>query len=133
MAAIDYTDELDAGWVIFPLYLIMRTAEGVRCGCLNPACEAIGKHPRASNWQHTQPYDEEQLAYLEDFEGEYFGNQLIDSHGIVVASSGLLVVDVDGRNGGFASAEKLKHIREQARDRKSTRLNSSHVRISYAV
>lgn len=115
MAAIDYTDELDAGWVIFPLYPIMRTAEGVRCGCLNPACEAIGKHPRASNWQHTQLYDEEQLAYLEDFEGEYFGNQLIDSHGVVVASSGLLVVDVDGRNGGFASAEKLKRIREQAR------------------
>lgn len=115
MRPVDYTDELDAGWVIFPLYPIMRTAEGVRCGCLNPECEAIGKHPRASNWQHTQPYDEEQLAYLEDFEGEYFGNQLIDSHGIVVASSGLLVVDVDGRNGGFASAEKLKHIREQAR------------------
>lgn len=114
MAAIDYTDELAAGWIIFPLHTIMRTAEGVRCGCGDPECQAIGKHPRASNWQHTQPYDEDQLAYLEDFEGEFFGNQLIDNHGIVVASSGLLVVDVDGRNGGFASAERLQHIRQQA-------------------
>lgn len=114
MAAIDYTDELAAGWIIFPLHPIMRTAEGVRCGCGEPECQAIGKHPRASNWQHTQPYDEDQLAYLEDFEGEFFGNQLIDNHGIVVASSGLLVVDVDGRNGGFASAERLQHIRQQA-------------------
>ena len=115
MAAIDYTDELAAGWIIFPLHTINRTASGVTCGCLDPACQAIGKHPRASNWQHTQPYDEEQLAYLEDFDGEYFGNQLIDNHGVVVASSGLLIVDVDGRNGGFASAERLQHIREQAR------------------
>lgn len=114
MAAIDYTDELQAGWIIFPLHTINRTASGVTCGCLDPDCQAIGKHPRASNWQHTQPYDEDQLAYLEDFEGEFFGNQLIDNHGIVVASSGLLIVDVDGRNGGFASAEKLQHIRQQA-------------------
>src|SRR5690554_7570562 len=118
----------------------MRTAEGVRCGCGEPDCSAIGKHPRASNWQHTQPYDDDQLAILEDHSGEWFGNQLLDNHGIVVASSGLLVVDVDGRNGGFESAAQLAHIREQARyivrtgsDRKSTRLNSSHVRISYAV
>lgn len=113
--AVDYTDEIDAGWVVFPLHPIMRTAEGVRCGCGEPECQAIGKHPKASNWQHTQPYDDEQLAILEDHSGEWFGNQLLDNHGIVVASSGLLVVDVDGRNGGFDSAERLAHIRAQAR------------------
>ena len=58
----DYTDELDAGWVIFPLHQIIRDASGARCGCGDPECEAIGKHPRASNWQHTQPYDDEQLV-----------------------------------------------------------------------
>lgn len=115
MSAVDYTDELEAGWVIFPLYPITRTASGVSCGCGEPECSAIGKHPRASNWQHTQPYDEAQLAYLEDFDDEFFGNQLIDNHGVVVASSGLLVVDVDGRNGGFESAKRLAHVREQAR------------------
>lgn len=113
--AVDYTDEIDAGWIVFPLHPIMRTAEGVRCGCGDPECQAIGKHPKASNWQHTQPYDDEQLAILEDHEDEWFGNQLLNNHGVVVTSSGLLVVDVDGRNGGFASAERLQHIREQAR------------------
>ena len=112
---IDYTDELDAGWVIFPLHQIIRDASGARCGCGDTECEAIGKHPRASNWQHTQPYDDEQLAYLEDFDGDFFGNQLIDNHGVVVATSGLVIVDVDGRNGGFESAKALAHIREQAR------------------
>lgn len=112
---IDYTDELDAGWVIFPLHQIIRDASGARCGCGAPECEAIGKHPRASNWQHTQPYDDEQLAYLEDFDGDFFGNQLIDNHGVVVATSGLVIVDVDGRSGGFESAKALAHIREQAR------------------
>ncbi|MAG68412.1 MAG: putative primase [Prokaryotic dsDNA virus sp.] len=112
---IDYTDELDAGWIIFPLHRIERTQSGVRCGCGDDDCQAIGKHPRASNWQHTQPYEQDQLDYLEDFDDEFFGNQLIDNHGVVVASSGLIIVDVDGRNGGFDSAAKLAHIREQAR------------------
>lgn len=113
--AIDYTDELEAGWIIFPLHQIIRSSTGVSCGCSDPECPTIGKHPRASNWQHTQPYDADQLEYLEDFDGEFFGNQLIDNHGVVVASSGLLVVDVDGRNGGFDSASSLQHIRKQAK------------------
>lgn len=112
--AVDYTDEIDADWIIFPLHAILRTADGVRCACGDLECSAIGKHPKASNWQHTQPYDDEQLALLEDHDGEWFGNQLLDNHGVVVTTSGLLVVDVDGRNGGFESAAQLAHIREQA-------------------
>jgi len=112
--AIDYTDELEADWIIFPLHQIIRGAKGVRCGCGDAECEAIGKHPRASNWQHSQPYDDDQLAYLEDFDGDFFGNQLIDNHGVVVASSGLIIVDVDGRNGGFESAKTLDLIRAKA-------------------
>src|SRR5699024_7751125 len=50
----------------------------------------------------------------EDFDGLFFGNQLLDHHGVLVDKSKLLVVDVDGRNGGFESAEKLKHVRGQA-------------------
>lgn len=112
--AVDYEDELQAGWIIFPLHQIIRTAEGVHCGCGDEECPAIGKHPRASNWQHTQPYAQDQLDYLEDFGGDFFGNQLIDNHGVVVASSGLIIVDVDGRNGGFGSAERLAGIRDKA-------------------
>lgn len=109
---MDYTDALAAGWRIFPLHPITRDENGSRaCGCGNPKCEAIGKHPKTANWQHSPVWDAEQLAYLEDEDGHFFGNQLIDGHGIVVSTSGLLVVDVDGRNGGWESAKQLAEIR----------------------
>lgn len=113
MAAADYTDALDSGWRIFPLHAFELTANGAVCACGRESCEAAGKHPKASNWQHTQPYDDTQLAYLEDDAGIFGGNQLLDHYGIVVNTSGLLVVDVDGRNGGFESAKKLKAIRDK--------------------
>ena len=111
---MDYTDALAAEWRICPLHEIIIRPDGTRaCGCGNPGCEAIGKHPRMANWQIGARWDAEQLAYLEDEEGEFFGNQFLDGHGVVLQPSGLLVVDVDGRNGGFPSAKKLAHIREQ--------------------
>lgn len=113
MAAVDYTDALDASWRIFPLHSFELTANGAVCACGRESCEAAGKHPKASNWQHTQPYDDTQLAYLEDDAGIFGGNQLLDHYGIVVNTSGLLVVDVDGRNGGFESAKKLQAIRDK--------------------
>lgn len=113
MTPIDYTDALDANWRIFPLHDI-NYAEGRQfCGCGHEDCEAIGKHPRAGNWQITPVWDEDQLSYLEDEDELFFGNQLIDGYGIVVNTSGLIVVDVDGRNGGFESADKLAEIREK--------------------
>lgn len=111
----DYTDALAQGWRICPLHEIIHTPEGKQCGCGNPKCEAIGKHPRQANWQLGPQWDAEQLAYLEDENGEFFGNQFIDGHGVVLDPSGLLVVDVDGRNGGWESAKKLAHIRAQCR------------------
>jgi len=111
---IDYKDALAVGWIIIPLHRMTMTATGVKCLCERPDCEAAGKHPKASNWQAAQPFSEQQLAYLEDEDGIFGGNQLLDSHGVVLKQSGLLVVDVDGRNGGFESAKALAHIREQA-------------------
>ena len=111
MANIDYTDALSVGWIIIPLHRMTMTAAGVKCLCERPDCEAAGKHPKASNWQAAQPFSEQQLAYLEDVDGIFGGNQLLDSHGVVLKQSGLLVVDVDGRNGGFESAKALAHIR----------------------
>jgi len=109
MAVVDYTDAIEAQWIIFPLHPVING----KCGCENPKCAAAAKHPKASNWQHSTLYDDDQLEYLEDFEGVYFGNQLLDHYGVLV--KGLLVVDVDGRNGGFESAEKLQHIRAQSK------------------
>lgn len=108
--AVDYTDALEAGWRIFPLYPIVDGS----CSCGDAECTNAGKHPKNGNWQHTAELDDAQLAFLEDFDDMFFGNQLLNHYGIVVNTSGLLVVDVDGRNGGFESAEKIKHIREQA-------------------
>lgn len=105
----DYTDAIAAGWRVFPLHEI--TPDG-RCGCEQPDCAAIGKHPRTHNWQMTPAWDAEQLEYLEDPGGVFHGNQLLDGHGIALTLSRLLVVDVDGRNGGWPSAEKLQRIRD---------------------
>lgn len=105
---MDYTDALAAGWRIFPLHPI---AKGGGCGCGNPECQAVGKHPRATSWQTTPEWDADQLEFLEDEDGHFFGNQLQDGYGIVVTTSGLLVVDVDGRNGGWESAKKMADIR----------------------
>lgn len=113
MAVIDYTDALDAGWRIFPLHDIVITSDGKRCGCGDPECKTIGKHPRSAAWQHTQDWDDTQLAYLEDEDGTFFGNQFLDGYGIVTNTSELLVVDVDGRNGGFESAKSLQKVREK--------------------
>lgn len=115
MPIVDYTDAIDAGWRVFPLHEIEYTPEGAKCGCGNENCEAAGKHPRSRNWQHTPIWDEDQLAYLEDHDGIFNGNQLLDGYGIVVNTSALLVVDVDGRNGGMESAKRLSHIRDQCK------------------
>lgn len=110
-----YKHALEAGWVVFPLHPIVKhPQQGLSCACGDTKCAAIGKHPRASNWQHTGVFDEQQLAYLEDEAGQFFGNQLLRHHGVLLPASSLLVVDVDGRNGGWKSAERLADIRAQA-------------------
>jgi len=86
----------DIGQPIFGLYGI--TKDGL-CECLNPNCEAIFKHPRISNWQVTKPWEDEQLECME------LTGQLDTGYGVLC--NGLLVVDVDARNGGIDSYTKL--------------------------
>lgn len=115
MALIDYDDALDAGWRIFPIHS-MTFKNGIgECTCGNPNCDpkSAGKHPRNTAWQHTPIWDDVQLATLIDEDGLFDGNQFEGHYGIVVNTSGLVVVDVDGRNGGWESAKKMAHIREQ--------------------
>ena len=88
-----------AGYPVFPLNDFNGTGEKAKCGCGNPECKAIGKHPRAKNWARTPLWDDEQMDAIEDagfFESGY---------GILCKT--LLVVDVDVRNGGEASYAKL--------------------------
>lgn len=81
---------------VFPLYRINRKG---RCECEQSDCEVAGKHPRASSWQHTPIWDEEQLFNAEEA-GFY-------DTGYGVLCRGLLVVDVDARNGGVESYARL--------------------------
>lgn len=88
-------DMIDAGIRVFGLYSI----SGGACGCGNPECKAAGKHPIASNWQHTPEWSDEQLEVME------MSGQFETGYGVLVR--GLLVIDVDARNGGVQSFEKL--------------------------
>ena len=91
-----YTDFMDAGYRIFGLYQVLP---GPLCGCGEPTCNAIGKHPVARSWQHTPMWSEDQLDIMEQTD------QLKTGYGVLV--SGLLVVDIDARNGGMQSYQRL--------------------------
>lgn len=94
-----YRDMMAAGYRIFTLY---RFRANGTCECGDVDCPAVGKHPRASNWQHTPLWDEEQIAVMEEH-GHF-------DTGYGVLCSGLLVIDVDARNGGVQSYAKLKAL-----------------------
>ena len=84
----------EAGLRVFPLY-----GFGDACDCGNPHCKAIGKHPRASNWQHTPRWGDEQIDAME--EAGHFVS------GFCVLCAGLIVIDIDARNGGLTSFATL--------------------------
>jgi len=89
-------DYIDAGLRVFSLYAIKKDGT---CGCDKKDCDAVGKHPRASNWQHTPEWSNEQLDVMEQT-GQF-------KTGFGVLAKGLLVVDIDPRNGGDEAYDKL--------------------------
>lgn len=91
-----YQEFNDLGYAIFGLHGV--TKEGL-CECLNPDCMALYKHPRTSNWQVTQTWDEDQMECIEET------GQLDTGYGVLC--KGLIVVDIDARNGGIESYTKL--------------------------
>lgn len=93
MSVYDY---VEAGFRVFPLWQL----SGSVCGCGDGECQAAGKHPRLSNWQHTPHWSDEQLEVMEST------GQLATGFGVCVDNH--LVIDIDPRNGGFESYEKLK-------------------------
>src|SRR5690606_30446240 len=90
-----YRDCIEAGLRVFGLWAVH---DGV-CGCGDPECEMAGKHPRASNWQHTPHWSEEQLEVMEELD------QYETGYGVL--AEGLLVEDGDEHNGGAASYARL--------------------------
>lgn len=91
-------DYLEGGFHIFPLHNI----EQGKCSCGFDDCQAIGKHPRANNWQTPISWDDQQIENMIEF------GQLRDRFGVLC--DGWLVVDIDPRNGG--SLEQLNKYME---------------------
>ena len=87
---------LDEGIRVFGLY---GFDEDGACHCGNPDCQAAGKHPNFSSWQHTPMWSDEQLEVME------MSGQFDTGYGVIV--NGLIIIDVDARNGGVKSFEKL--------------------------
>jgi hypothetical protein len=87
----------EAGYRIFGVHHIV---DG-RCGCGNDDCKMAGKHPRASNWQHSQVWSAEQVEAMEQL--DHFAT----GYGVLV--QGLIVIDIDARNGGVASLDRLRN------------------------
>ncbi len=88
-------DYLEAGFRIFGLHKIERG----QCACEKDDCEAIGKHPRMSNWQNVPMWSDDQLEVMEQT-GHF-------DTGFGVLCDGFLIIDVDARNGGVESFHKL--------------------------
>lgn len=87
----DYTE---AGFRTFALWGL---AQG-QCECGSADCEALGKHPRISNWQHSPVWSDEQLETMLQFTISTGFGVCLDNH---------LVIDIDPRNGGNESYAKL--------------------------
>lgn len=93
---MSYADYWESEYRIFSLYRIMPDGS---CECEKDECKAVGKHPRADNWQHTPDWSEEQIETMDEM------GQFATGFGVLVDK--MLVVDVDARNGGVESYAKL--------------------------
>jgi len=93
-----YRDMMAAGLHIFPLY---RFSSAGRCECGDEDCPAVGKHPRASSWQHTPIWDEDQM------EGMDMAGHFDTGYGVLCRVH--IIIHVDARNGGVKSFIKLTY------------------------
>lgn len=89
-------DYWDAGFRIFGVHGV--NSEG-NCECGDVECQALMKHPRISNWQHTPHWSDEQVEAMDSI-GHF-------DTGFGVLCEGFLIVDADARNGGVESLKKL--------------------------
>ena len=77
-------DYREAELTIFGLYGVDNKGN---CECGNHECKALFKHPRASNWQATPFYSDEQIQVMLDV------GHLATGFGVLVKN--IIVVDVD--------------------------------------
>ena len=101
-AALPYAVCRAAGLRVIPLQPIIElSGHALACGCGDPECKALGKHPTMPNWQTAPDWDDGQI------EGMRLVGQLDPAYGVLIRD-GLMVVDVDQRNGGHESIIRLE-------------------------
>jgi hypothetical protein len=85
------------GWPVFPLHPIVAG----RCGCGQPDCKAVGKHPVTRSWQRS-------IASVDAAEAAWRGR--LGQRGIGLACgprAGCFGFDIDPRHGGVAALAQL--------------------------
>lgn len=92
---VDIYDYVEANFKVIGIHEVI----GGMCGCGDPECKAVYKHPLMKNWQNTPLWDDEQFELMEKM-GHF-------KVGFGVLCEGYLIVDIDKRNNGFESLEKL--------------------------
>ena len=90
-----YEEFKDAGYRFFGLYPITN---GV-CGCGDETCKVAGKHPYSASWQFSPDWSDDQIEVMQ------MTGQLETGYGVLC--KGLIVIDIDARNGGVESWSRL--------------------------
>lgn len=94
-AALDYARH---GMKVFPAHT--PTGAGA-CSCGDPKCHSIGKHPRPKNGYKSATTDETQIS-------EWWQRWPDANIGISCADSGIIVIDIDPRNGGNETWQRIE-------------------------
>lgn len=99
--ASPYSCYASQSWSLIPCYGI---ADGA-CSCGKPHSgrNDAGKHPVITDWNNESTGDPTKLQ-------EWFGGKSINNIGLNCRASGLVVIDIDPRNGGDESLSKLEDI-----------------------
>jgi hypothetical protein len=90
-------DALRVPWAMFPLHPIEPGPDGPRCGCGNPSCKDVGKHP-ALKWSEVKAGEKSRHPDYHSRECDCGACPNRETFGFGIATgerSGLVVVDID--------------------------------------
>jgi len=97
------------GYPIFPV----NWMDGEKCSCGNPGCSSPGKHPLVGSGFKVATTDLQQIQEWHDRWPS--ANWGMRTGSKADGGSGVLVVDLDGKNGGFISWENIEQDHPDAR------------------